>query len=110
MIDWDRVSELREEIGPDDFGEVVEIFLEEVDDTIQVLAAGGAADQMENVMHFLKGSALNLGFADFADICRRGEAMAAEGSAENISVDEVIQAYRSSRDGFLTGLTSRFAA
>jgi hypothetical protein len=30
MIDWDRVQELRDEIGAEAFGEVVELFLEEV--------------------------------------------------------------------------------
>ena len=31
MIDWTKVTELREEIGDEDFQEVVELFLEEVD-------------------------------------------------------------------------------
>ena len=29
MIDWARVSELRDEVGAEDFDEVVELFLEE---------------------------------------------------------------------------------
>ena len=32
MIDWDRVAELRAEVGEDDFAEVVLLFLEEADD------------------------------------------------------------------------------
>ena len=32
MIDWARVSELRDEVGPEDFEEVLHLFLEEVDE------------------------------------------------------------------------------
>ena len=37
MIDWDRVSELREEIGAEDYEEVAELFLMEVEDTLAQL-------------------------------------------------------------------------
>ena len=30
MIDWQRVNELRDEVGAEDFEEVVDLFLEEV--------------------------------------------------------------------------------
>ena len=65
MIDWPRVTELREEVGAEDFGEVVEIFLEEVEEVIGKLE-GGDRGQLEQDLHFLKGSALNLGFDEFS--------------------------------------------
>lgn len=34
MIDWNRAAELREEVGAEDFSEVVDLFLEECDDAI----------------------------------------------------------------------------
>ncbi len=68
MIDWTRVSELRDEIGAEDFGEIVEIFLEEVEEEISALRDGVENEALEAKLHFLKGSALNLGFADFATI------------------------------------------
>lgn len=37
MINWKRVNELRDEIGPEDFAEVVELFLEEVEQVIDKL-------------------------------------------------------------------------
>lgn len=37
MIDWARVSERRDEVGEEDFDEVVELFLEEVDEAIAAL-------------------------------------------------------------------------
>ena len=40
MIDWTRVNELVDEIGTEDFGEVVELFLMEVDHAIGLLANG----------------------------------------------------------------------
>ena len=35
MIDWSRVNELRDEVGAEDFEEVVELFLEEVEEVIE---------------------------------------------------------------------------
>lgn len=40
MINWDRVAELREEVGVDDFAEIIELFLEEVDAIIELLRDG----------------------------------------------------------------------
>ena len=36
MIDWSKVKKLRNEIDVDDFDEVVELFLSEVEDRIDV--------------------------------------------------------------------------
>lgn len=107
MIDWDRVSELRDEIGAEDFGEVVEIFLEEVDAAIEAL--GDGADSLEAQLHFLKGSALNLGFDAFASLCQKGESAANQGDT-GIDTDAVKQSYATSRSAFVTGLETRFAA
>ena len=42
MIDWPRVTELREEVGAEDFEEVVEIFLEEVEERIETYGSAFA--------------------------------------------------------------------
>ena len=39
MIDWTRAGELRSEIGDDGFAEVVELFLDEVEDVVMRLRA-----------------------------------------------------------------------
>ena len=70
MINWNRVAELRHEVGEDDFDEVVELFIEEVED---VLATLGQNDDLPKDLHFLKGSALNLGFTEMARLCTEGE-------------------------------------
>lgn len=107
MIDWPRVSELREEVGPDDFGEVVEIFLEEVEGVIAKLAGGDHA-QLEQDLHFLKGSAMNLGFDEFSALCLDGERRAAEGDAGSVDVAAVIASYQASKTSFLSGLNEKF--
>lgn len=70
LVDWERVRELRDEIGEDGFTDVVAIFLEESDGVIDHIAKGGTATDAE--LHFLRGAALNLGFADLAAHCRNG--------------------------------------
>ena len=71
MIDWKRVEELQTEIGADGFAEVAEMFLEEAEQTVQTLLSGPEPGDIEGQLHFLKGSALNLGLADLAAICAR---------------------------------------
>ena len=70
MIDWARVTELREEIGDEDFSEVVELFLEEVDAVIATLAPGMA--DLEAQLHFLKGRELYLGIDEYTTLCQDG--------------------------------------
>jgi len=50
MIDW-----------AEDFDEVVELFLEEVDEAIVALRDLTDLSELEPQCHFLKGSALNIG-------------------------------------------------
>ena len=40
MIDWDRVTELRDEIGAEDLATVIEMFLEEVAEKLQEVMDG----------------------------------------------------------------------
>ena len=77
MIDWERVAELRSEIGAEGFAEVVELFLDEVE--AMVMAMGKTPGKLEDELHFLKGSALNLGFRTFSAQCQKGETLAASG-------------------------------
>ena len=111
MIDWARVNELVEEIGAEDFGEVVELFLLEVEGAISALDEGqGNPVIVEEQMHFLKGAALNLGFESLAQLCLKGEKAAAGGRPDVVSVDEVRQIYTASRGQFEKDLPDRIAA
>ncbi|MEW2912110.1 Hpt domain-containing protein [Leisingera sp. JC11] len=107
MIDWPRVTELREEVGAEDFGEVVEIFLEEVEEVIGKLE-GGDRGQLEQDLHFLKGSALNLGFDEFSTMCLDGERKSAQGEAGGVDIPAIVANFQASKSAFLTGLSEKF--
>lgn len=111
MIDWSRVDELVNEIGAEDFGEVVALFLEEVESAIEQLeSCSGNPVVTEEQMHFLKGAALNIGFATLAQLCQTGEKSAAEGKPDTVSPQQVRSCYESSLDLFRQDLPGRLAA
>lgn len=109
MIDWDRITELRNEIGPDDFEEVVELFLEEMEDALGTVPGAKPGD-LAAVLHSLKGSALNLGFVTLARLCERGELLAATGRAGDVDRAGLLAAYVTTRTDFLRGIDRRFVA
>jgi HPt (histidine-containing phosphotransfer) domain-containing protein len=96
MIDWTRVNELRDEVGADDFAEVVELFLEEVEEVVSRFRTAPDPASFEGELHFLKGSSLNLGFRKLGDLCAAGETMAAAGKAAEVDLAAVIEAYTAS--------------
>ncbi|PIE16580.1 MAG: histidine kinase [Rhodobacterales bacterium] len=110
MITWDRVNELRDEIGADDFQEVVEIFLEEVDEVIERLKETPDPACYEQDMHFLKGSALNLGFAQFSELCQSYETAAANGKTDVVCLGPLFELYAASKAAFLSGIGHNQAA
>jgi HPt (histidine-containing phosphotransfer) domain-containing protein len=109
MIDWERVKELRGEIGADDFAEVVTMFLEEADEAMARLTPGMSAKEMEEDLHFMKGAALNLGFSSLSTLCQEGERRAAGGDT-GVDLLAVKSVYAASKHAFELGLDSAFAA
>jgi HPt (histidine-containing phosphotransfer) domain-containing protein len=103
-IDWAQLTMLREEVGPDAIGEVAEAFLEEVEEVIERLAAAPDPARLRADMHFIKGSALSLGFAPFAVLCAEAEAAAAAGRASEVDLAEIFACYDRSKAEFLAGL------
>lgn len=101
MIDWERVAELRDEIGGENFAEVVELFLEEVDTVIERLHRAPEPSRYEQDLHFLKGSAWNLGFADFGGLCQQGERLSAAGEPHRVDISAILGCYSASRAAFL---------
>ncbi|MEX0348350.1 MAG: Hpt domain-containing protein [Paracoccaceae bacterium] len=100
MIDWSRVIQLRDEVGEDDFEEVFDLFLEEVGDVIARLRAKPDRDTLERDLHFLKGSALSLGFKTFSTLCQNGEREAASGNAKTVDIAEIISEFEKSQVAF----------
>ncbi len=109
VVCWTRVHELREEIGPEDFDEVVEVFLEEAEGMVAELAAA-PPEALEEALHALKGTALNLGLSELAALCQDGEARAAAGEAAALSVTPVLTAYAQARAALTEGLAQGRAA
>ena len=104
MIDWNHVQKLRDEIGADAFDEVVDLFLEEVETAVGRLRDLPDGHDPEAQLHFLRGSALNLGFIGFADLCHRGEVAAASGAGDAVDLTGLLRCYEASRLAFLEGL------
>lgn len=101
MIDWDRVAELRQEVGEEEFPTVVELFVDEVEQVTSGLAAISEPARLEEALHFLKGSALNIGFRCFARLCSEGESLAAAGRADKVDVASILMCYAQSKAQFL---------
>jgi histidine phosphotransfer protein HptB len=98
VISIERVQELRSEVGEDDFEEIVALFVAESDSILGRLRSVGDPAEAEELLHALKGSALNLGFDTLAGLCRQGRGEAA-GSAEwPILFDHLLEVYRQSKD------------
>lgn len=107
MIDWARVAQLRDEIGGEDFDEVTELFLMEVEDTlIRLEHTAGDPAQMRDLLHFLRGSALNLGFREMSEMCSRGDAS----GVPTVDPCALKSLYSQSRALFEAEYRTRFAA
>lgn len=109
MIDWSRVNELRDEVGEEDFDEVVTLFLDEVAEVIARLRAATDGDSLEADLHFLKGCTMNLGFAHVSDLCHAGERMAASGRAAEVDVPAIVAGFETSQAVFQSDLGARVA-
>jgi len=101
VIDWGRVEQLREEVGPEAFAEIAAMFLAEADGAVGALAPGAPAAKMAADLHAIKGSALNLGFAELADLCARGEAASNAGQPERADLAAIRRAYSAAKATFV---------
>jgi HPt (histidine-containing phosphotransfer) domain-containing protein len=68
------------------------------------------AEQVESALHFLKGSALNLGFSLLAQLCQDGEKVASAGNGAQVDLINVATAYELSKTAFQDGLSGIRAA
>ncbi|ABL68608.1 MULTISPECIES: Hpt domain-containing protein [Paracoccus] len=96
MLDWSRINELRGEVGDDEFQLILELFLDEVEGVIMRLSRRDAL-RLETDLHFLKGCASNLGFADFGDLCDACERKAAGGRPAEVDIESLLASYAASK-------------
>lgn len=110
MIDWMRVRELQEEIGAEDFGEIVEVFMEEVEAAITSLPGADKGTELEALMHLIKGCAWNLGFRGLGKLCADGESAAAAGRGDTVDIAEITTAFETAKTVFSEGLQQQLVA
>ena len=108
MIDWEQVQQLESDVGSEDFAEVVAMFIDEVDEAVEPFATDQqfAPDILSATMHFMKGSAYNLGFVAFADYCATSEQLAATGRASDVDLAKVVRLYNESKSAFLADVAN----
>ncbi len=104
------MNELRDEVGAEDFFVVAEIFLEEVEEVMDRLRANPDPSTYETELHFLKGSALNLGFSALADQSGLDEKQARGPERDNIDLAKVIHIYEKSKIEFNGGHSKKECA
>jgi hypothetical protein len=72
MLNMARIAELKAEVGEDDFAEVFDLFREEVEEVLEALPTVPQAE-LPGKLHFLKGSAFNIGLEGVGERCRLEE-------------------------------------
>lgn len=105
MVNRDRINELRAEIGDDDVAEVVAIFCEEMEDVLSTLDTA-PPDSLPSHLHFLKGSAMNIGLEDFGNLCRAEESRLARDPHATADIASVKLAYQSGKVTLMAAMGS----
>jgi len=96
MIDWKRISELQEEVGEEDFAEILEMFFEEVEEALDGLPDADDKGK-KGGLHFLKGAALNIGMVKVSNICLAAELALKQDSAVALNLQEIRSAIETSQ-------------
>jgi len=101
VIDWERIEQLERDFGTECLTEVIHMFFSEAEEVIAPLRRGDARRDLRSDMHFLKGSALNLGFRQLASLCSEAEQLAARGRRSEVGIAEILGAYDAARGAIL---------
>ena len=97
MIDARRIADLRDEVGSDDLAEVVALFCEEAEEVLAALDDGSTIEQL----HFLKGSALNIGMTGVGALCLAEESRLRDDALARPDIDAIRDAYLAARSALL---------
>jgi len=98
MLNWSRVNELKDDLGEEDFQEITSLFLEEVEEKLAELSCD-MPQALADDLHFLKGSAANLGFESFRAMCEQMER-----ASDTAQIGKLTALYKKSKSTFLEGL------
>lgn len=100
MVNWDRVRTLQEEVGAEDFTEIIELFFSEVENVVEALPYVEGDKALADQLHFLKSGALNLGFDTLSTLCTQGEVAANQGRTDDIDIALIQQSYHGAKAQF----------
>lgn len=103
MLDWNRINELRDEVGDDEFQLILELFLDEVEGVLIRLSRQDAL-RLETNLHFLKGCAWNLGFSAFGNLCDADERLASDDRPLEVCLETLMKTYSESKQALMRGL------
>ena len=106
MINTARIQELKDEVGEDDLVEVIALFCEEVEEVLQALDTT-PQDQMPAQLHFLKGSALNIGLHAVSELCKQQETRLKSDPTALADIGTIRTTYAASKEALLKPGTSR---
>lgn len=106
MINTARIQELKDEVGEDDLIEVIELFCEEVEGVLETLDSTAPSDMMAK-LHFLKGSAMNIGLDAVSELCRTEESRLKADPTALADIGAIRTAYAASKDILLKPGTRR---
>nr|WP_275982065.1 Hpt domain-containing protein [Frigidibacter sp. ROC022] len=95
---------MRDDVGEEEFPEVVQLFLDEVEAVLARLKARPAPETLEDDLHFVKGSALTLGFRALGEICQQGERDARAARFGAIDIPRLLSIYAASKAEFAARL------
>lgn len=96
MLNQGRIDELKAEVGEDGFAEVVELFCAEVEEVLGELREIGSGE-LGAKLHFLKGSAFNLGLDAVGNLCMKEEMRLKNDPGASADVDSIQSLYHQSR-------------
>ncbi len=99
LVDRARLEELVADIGEEALPEIVEMFVAEVEESLAALRREERqeAGRIAAEAHFIKGSALNLGFAALAEVCGKIERLAATAPETPVVTARIVTLFERSR-------------
>ena len=92
-------------MGEDAVTEVVEIFFEEVEEAMLCLGSAETAAALADALHFLKGSAQNVGMSDVSAACAAQETDIRSGARNTVDLSTIKTALAKARAELLDGLS-----
>ena len=101
MIDWEQVATLQTAVGRDDFSTIMCVFFKEVEEANAQLTMGVTTDQFRDILHFVKGSALSVGFVELSEQCAQAEGNFAGSQQITSFWKEILTSYEKSKEHFL---------